>query len=104
MAKEIKFTDDELKSVSDLQVKYSQVTNKFGQLAIAKLNVEKQQEALEEEEFKVHEELESVRKEEQETLNKITEKYGPGSLDPQTGVFTPTTEVQPQAEAVSEEK
>ena len=37
MAKEIKFTDDELKSVSDLQVKYSQVTNKFGQLAIAKL-------------------------------------------------------------------
>ena len=93
MAKEIKFTDDELKSVSDLQVKYSQVTNKFGQLAIAKLNVEKQQEALEEEEFKVHEELESVRKEEQETLNGITEKYGPGSLGPQTGVFTPTVEV-----------
>ena len=93
MAKEIKFTDDELKSVSDLQVKYSQVTNKFGQLAIAKLNVEKQQEALEEEEFKVHEELESVRKEEQETLNGITEKYGPGSIDPQTGVFTPTVEV-----------
>ena len=98
MAKEIKFTDDELKSVSDLQVKYSQVTNKFGQLAIAKLNVEKQQEALEEEEFKVHEELESVRKEEQETLNGITEKYGPGSLDPQTGVFTPSVEVQPSEE------
>ena len=53
MAKEIKFTDDELKSVSDLQVKYSQVTNKFGQLTIAKINLEKQQEALEEEEFKV---------------------------------------------------
>ena len=91
--KEIKFTEDELKSVSDLQVKYNTVTNKFGQLAIAKLNFEKQQESIEEEEFKVHEELESVRAEEQEVLTGITEKYGPGTLDPQTGVFTPSTEV-----------
>ena len=93
MPKEIKFTEDELKSVSDLQVKYNTVTNKFGQLAIAKLNFEKQQESIEEEEFKVHEELESVRAEEQEVLTGITEKYGPGTLDPQTGVFTPSTEV-----------
>ena len=41
--KEIKFTEDELKSVGDLQVKYNTVTNKFGQVAIAKLNFEKQQ-------------------------------------------------------------
>ena len=93
MPKEIKFTEDELKSVGDLQVKYNTVTNKFGQLAIAKLNVEKQQEAIEEEEFKVHEELEAVRTEEQEVLTGITEKYGPGTLDPQTGVFTPSVEV-----------
>ena len=44
--KEIKFTEDELKSVGDLQVKYNTVTNKFGQLAIAKLNFEKQQELI----------------------------------------------------------
>ena len=93
MPKEIKFTEDELKSVGDLQVKYNTVTNKFGQLAIAKLNFEKQQEQIEDEEFKVHEELESVRAEEQEVLTGITEKYGPGTLDPQTGVFTPSTEV-----------
>ena len=93
MPKEIKFTEDELKSVGDLQVKYNTITNKFGQLAIAKLNLEKQQESVEEEEFKVHEELESVRAEEQEVLTGITEKYGPGTLDPQTGVFTPSVEV-----------
>tara|TARA_R100000008_G_scaffold50013_1_gene29854 strand:- start:9 stop:308 length:300 start_codon:yes stop_codon:yes gene_type:complete len=93
MAKEVKFTEDELKSISDLQVKYNQVTNKFGQLAIAKLNLEKQTEALEEEEFKVHQELESVRAEEQETLQKITDKYGPGSLNPETGVYTPSVDV-----------
>jgi hypothetical protein len=93
MPKEIKFTEDELKSVGDLQVKYNTVTNKFGQLTIAKLNLDKQNEVLEDEEYKLHEELESVRKEEQEVLTGITEKYGPGSLDPQTGVFTPSVEV-----------
>ncbi len=91
MPKEIKFTEDELKSVGDLQVKYNTVTNKFGQIAIAKLNLEKQQESIEEEEFKVHEELESVRAEEQEVLTGITEKYGPGSLNPQTGEYTPVS-------------
>ena len=93
MPKEIKFTKDELKSVGDLQVKYNTITNKFGQLAIAKLNIEKQHEVLEDEEFKLHEELELVRTEEQEVLSGITEKYGPGTLDPQTGVFTPSVEV-----------
>ena len=94
MAKEIKFTEDELKSLGDLQGKYNVVTNKFGQLAIAKLNFEKQQESIEEEEFKNTEELESVRAEEQTLLNDITEKYGPGQLDPQSGIFTPSTEVK----------
>ena len=93
MPKEIKFTEDELKSVGDLQVKYNTITNKFGQLTIAKLNLDKQNEVLEDEEEKLHQELESVRTEEQEVLTGITEKYGPGSLDPQTGVFTPSTEV-----------
>ena len=67
-------------------------------MAIAKINLEKQSEQVEEEEFKLHEELDSVKKEEQETLQTITEKYGPGSLDPQTGVFTPSVEVQPTEE------
>ena len=35
---------------------------------------------------------------EQETLKNITDKYGPGSLDPTTGVFTPSVEVQPSEE------
>lgn len=93
MAKEIKFTEDELKSLGDLQGKYNVVTNKFGQLAIAKLNFEKQKDVLEDEEFKITEELEATRNEEQELLKEITEKYGPGQLDPQTGIFTPSVDV-----------
>ena len=93
---EVKFTEQELQSLQELSTKSNGITNRFGQLAIAKINLEKQSEAVEEEEFKLHEELEALRKEEQETLNDITEKYGPGTLDPTTGVYTPTTEIQTQ--------
>jgi hypothetical protein len=95
---EIKFTEEELQSLQELSTKSNGITNRFGQLAIAKINLEKQSEAVEEEEFKLHEELEALKKEEQETLQSITDKYGPGSLDPQTGVFTPSVEVQPSEE------
>ena len=95
---EVKFTEKELQSLQELSTKSNGITNRFGQLAIAKINLEKQSEAVEEEEFKLHEELEALKKEEQETLQSITEKYGPGSLDPQTGVFTPSVEVQPSEE------
>ena len=95
---EIKFTEKELQSLQELSTKSNEITNRFGLLAIAKINLEKQSEGVEEEEFKLHEELEALKKEEQETLQSITEKYGPGSLDPQTGVFTPSVEVQPSEE------
>ena len=95
---EIKFTEQELQSLQELSTKSNGITNRFGQLAIAKINLEKQSEAVAEEEFKLHEELEALKVEEQETLKSITDKYGPGSLDPQTGVFTPSVEVQPSEE------
>ena len=95
---EIKFTEEELQSLQELSTKSNGITNRFGQLAIAKINLEKQSEAVAEEEFKLHEELEALKVEEQETLKSITDKYGPGSLDPTTGVFTPSVEVQPSEE------
>ena len=95
---EIKFTEKELQTLNDLQVKYNTITNQFGQLAIAKLNLEKQTEVVSDQEFKLQEELGQAREDEQEILNEITEKYGPGQLDPQSGVFTPTTEIQQSTE------
>ena len=101
---EIKFTEEELKSIQEISQKSNDITNRFGQLAIAKINLDKQNESVETEEFKLHEELDALRTEEQEALKEINEKYGPGSLDPQTGVFTPTTEVQAPTDITKEEK
>ena len=82
MSEEIKFTEEELKSLSDLQQAYQRITNSYGQIALAKHNLEEQEAA-------VKSEFENTRKQEQNLLNSITEKYGPGQLNPQTGVFTP---------------
>ena len=82
MSEEIKFTEEELKSLSDLQQSYQRITNSYGQIALAKHN-------LEEQEAPVKSEFENTRQQEQKLLNSITEKYGPGQLNPQTGVFTP---------------
>ena len=82
MSEEIKFTEEELKSLGDLQQAYQRITNSYGQIALAKHNLEEQEAA-------VKSEFENTRKQEQDLLNSITEKYGPGQLNPQTGVFTP---------------
>ena len=82
MSEEIKFTEEELKSLGDLQEAYQRITNSYGQIALAKHNLEEQEAA-------VKSEFENTRKQEQNLLNSITEKYGPGQLNPQTGVFTP---------------
>ena len=82
MSEEIKFTEEELKSLGDLQQAYQRITNSYGQIALAKHNLEEQEAA-------VKSEFENTRKQEQNLLNSITEKYGPGQLNPQTGVFTP---------------
>ena len=95
---EIKFTEKELQSLQELSTKSNGITNRFGQLAIAKINLEKQSEAVAEEEFKLHEELEALKVEEQETLQSITDKYGPESVGAYYGDTSPSVEVQSSEE------
>ena len=83
MAEDIKFTDEELKSIEGIRVKYTEITQRFGQITLTKYNLDQQ-------EKQAHADFEAIRAEEQKVLNGITEKYGPGTLDPNTGVFTPS--------------
>ena len=83
MAEDIKFTDEELKSIEGIRTQYAEITNRFGQITLTKYNLDLQ-------EKQAHKDFEVIRAEEQKVLNGITEKYGPGTLDPNTGVFTPS--------------
>tara|TARA_B000000532_G_C18567361_1_gene276871 strand:+ start:57 stop:365 length:309 start_codon:yes stop_codon:yes gene_type:complete len=96
MAEEIKFTEDELKSLKDLQETYGKVQADFGALKVRRLVLEQQVEGLDEAEEAVHKAYKDNQETERKLVEELNEKYGPGSLNPETGVFTPTP--QPEAE------
>ena len=96
MSEEIKFTEDELKSLKDLQETYGKVQADFGALKVRRLVLEQQLEELDNADEAVHKAYTDIQETERNLVKELNEKYGPGSLDPQTGVFTPTP--QPQAE------
>ncbi len=98
MADEIKFTDEELKSLQELSQNYQNIQASFGQLKVQKILNQQQADALEEAEVKMDADYKDIQDKERELVQQLNEKYGPGQLDPQTGVFTPT----PQEEAAVE--
>ena len=65
---EIKFSEDELKSLGDLNTGYQTKQTQFGQLGVQRILLQQKLEA------------------------ELNEKYGPGQLDPNTGVFTPNAQ------------
>ena len=77
-----KFTEDELKQVQTIQQSYANVQNQFGQLKLAQIR-------LDEQEVELEDALKSIQDEEKKFLDGITEKYGEGTLNPETGEFTP---------------
>ena len=101
MADEIKFTDEELKSLQDLSQSYQNIQASFGQMKVQKILNQQQADALEEAEVKMDADYKDIQDKERELVQQLNEKYGPGQLAPQTGVFTPVPQEEP-AEEVEE--
>ena len=89
---EMKFSDDELQSLQGLQEKYTEKQGLLGQLSVQRILLNQQSEALEARTTEVEQEYQAVQQEERDLVTNLNEKYGPGQLDPTTGVFTPTGE------------
>ena len=87
---EMKFSDDELQSLQDLQDGYQEKQGLLGQLAVQRILMSQQMDALETRQTELETEYEATQQEERDLVQTLNEKYGPGQLDPQTGVFTPT--------------
>jgi hypothetical protein len=77
-----KFTPQEVETIQNLNSSFHQITLEFGQISISKYR-------LEEREKKAHSTLSSLEKQEKELAASLTKKYGKGSLDIETGEFTP---------------
>ena len=84
-----KFSEEELKTVKEIQDEYSRIQTNFGQLSIAKIRLTSQINALDDSEAKLNEDFANVQTKEREFLDGVTKKYGQGTLNPETGDFTP---------------
>ena len=88
MAEDTKFTEDEMKTIQGIQDSYFEVQNDFGKLNLAKIKLEQQLDDLGVADGDLTKKFIDIQEEEKKFLNDITKKYGEGSLNPETGVFT----------------
>ena len=91
-----KFTDDELKSLQELQNTYASISTQFGQLKVSRINLERQLNALDEAEDNLTNDWETNRQTESDLVKTLNEKYGAGTLNPATGEFTPQPVQEPE--------
>ena len=89
-SKEIKFTQDEISSLQALQTNYANVRSAFGDLEVQRIQTEQRLDQINNEKLRLETEYSKLNTSEQQLVNDLNEKYGPGNLDPTTGVFTPT--------------
>ena len=86
MAKEIKFTDEEVSQINQLRQDVSNVFTQLGQIAVERARTSKEIDLLESDLLKKHSELQQT---EQDLFKSLNEKYGDGNYDPTTNTFIP---------------
>ena len=97
---EVKFTEEDIKSLNELSQKYQTIQSSFGQVHVQRIMLDQQKNNLEAAEAKLEADYIDNQQKERELVKNLSDRYGPGTLDPETGIFTPTEEVK---EETSEE-
>jgi predicted nuclease with TOPRIM domain len=82
-----KFSEEEMKVVKEIQQKYIDVQHQLGQLSVAEIRLNQQLEALGNSKESLNDKFIETQSEEKDFIKNITEKYGEGILDPQTGNY-----------------
>ena len=89
MAEDTKFTKEEMDMISKIQETYLDIQQKLGQVSLSKLKLEQQAEAIDKMEEELLENFKKTQKEEKDFVDEVTKKYGDGTLNPESGIFTP---------------
>jgi len=89
MTEEVKFTDEEMKQLVELQQRYQTIQNALGQLGVAKLRLEQQVATFDVEQNNIESQFTEIQNQERGFVDSVNKKYGDGNLDINTGVFTP---------------
>lgn len=89
MSEPIKFTQQELDTLKNVQLRFQENIMSFGQLYLDKMTLDEKIKELAQVESSLREKYEKIQKDEDEWLNSITTKYGEGSLNLKDGTFIP---------------
>ena len=89
MAEDTKFTKEEMDNISKIQETYLEIQQKLGQVALNRLKIDQQVEAVDKLEEELLKKFTTTQKEEKDFVDGVTKKYGDGTLDPENGIFTP---------------
>jgi predicted nuclease with TOPRIM domain len=76
------FSEQELKEIKDLRSSLNSITYQLGMISVERLK-------LDEKEKELKNEFKNLEKKEINLASKLSSKYGKGSIDIETGTFTP---------------
>tara|TARA_Y100000593_G_C4178250_1_gene270669 strand:+ start:294 stop:569 length:276 start_codon:yes stop_codon:yes gene_type:complete len=91
MADPIKFSDEEMQKLAGIQTSYREKMEKFGQAKVQRLLLEQQLAGLQSAEQQIEVEYKDVQESERKLVEELNTKYGQGTLDVETGIFTPNS-------------
>ena len=88
----IHLTEGEMETLKEVMETYNQCSAAFGQVEVQKMNLAQQTQSLDNQRTNVEEEWKTNQTKEANFSRKLTNKYGPGSINPETGEYTPAPE------------
>ena len=86
---EVKFTKEEMGSLKEIQESYFNIQSEYGKLELTRIRLEQQLDELDSTDNSLRNKFVETQTVEKEFLDGITKKYGEGTLDQVSGVFTP---------------
>ena len=84
-----RITDEEMQSIKAIQEKYTTLGVQLVQIKLARKSGEEYLQQLDDQESALSNQVDETNKQEKELADSLNKKYGVGSLDMQTGEFTP---------------
>jgi len=90
MSETKKLTQEELIQIQELQTQYNKFVFELGSIEAQLQNVYRTEGVLENEKNNILTDISKLGEREKELVDKLQEKYGNGSINPQTGEITPS--------------
>ena len=84
-----KFSQEEMDKIKDVQSSYLGVQQAFGQLEVNRIRLEQQLDATQQASVELRDKFTETQQDEQKFIEELNKKYGDGSLDLESGTFTP---------------